>query len=326
MSVWRWALLALLLSVAGQARADDLRPGYLELTQKSGSQWRMVWKAPIRAGQVTRAQPLVPKSCSYRATKQEAAATALISVTLLDCPTGLKGQTFGLIAIDAQFSDALVRVASQGKPVQTLRLTSAQPTFMIAKTPDRFQVAKTYFLLGVSHILAGFDHLLFVIALVLLLSGARRIIETVTAFTLAHSLTLIGTTLEWISVQHQPVEVTIALSILFLAVEIVKADPAKPRLSERFPWAIAFGFGLLHGFGFAGALAEIGLPQGEVPTALLTFNLGVEAGQLVIVSTAFLVLALVRRYAKLWVGTLRRSLAYAIGIIASFWFIERALA
>jgi hydrogenase/urease accessory protein HupE len=215
--------------------------------------------------------------------------------------------------------------AAHDEPIQTVRLTPEQPTFTIAETQDRFQVAKTYFSLGVSHILGGYDHLLFVLSLVLLLTGARRIVATITAFTIAHSLTLVATTLKWISVQRRPVEVTIALSILFLAVEIVKANPLQPRLSERFPWAIAFGFGLLHGFGFAGALAEIGLPQGEIPMALLTFNLGVEAGQLVIVGTALLVLALVHRYALPKVRALRRGLAYGIGVTASFWFIERAL-
>jgi hypothetical protein len=147
----------------------------------------------------------------------------------------------------------------------------------------------------------------------------------VTAFTIAHSLTLVATTLELISVPGPPVEATIALSIVFLAVEIVKRKPGKLRLSERFPWVVAFLFGLLHGFGFAGALAEIGLPQGEVPMALLTFNLGVEAGQLVIVAVAMLVLWALRRAHALYAARVQMISAYAIGGIAVMWLLQRVL-
>jgi hydrogenase/urease accessory protein HupE len=320
-----WALLLWLLAFAAPARADDLRPGYLDITQETQAQWRMTWKAPAVGRKVTAAKPVIPDRCTAGRERLSASDFALIYVRSLSCPNGLKGQVVGLSGIDSRFSDALIRIAPLGEGVQTGRLTIENPTFKVSETPDRWQVAKTYFWLGVTHILAGFDHLLFVIALVLLLNGAWRIAQTVTAFTIAHSLTLIGTTLGWISVARQPVEITIALSIIFLGVEIVKADPAKPRLSERFPWAIAFGFGLLHGFGFAGALAEIGLPQGEIPVALLTFNLGVEAGQLVIVSGALLVLGLARRYAHSGARVLRHVSAYVIGITASFWLIERAL-
>lgn len=320
-----WPLFLCFVAFASAARADDLRPGYLDIVQETKAQWRMTWKAPAVGRRVTGAKPVIPGGCTAGFERLTASDVALISVRFLSCPNGLKGQNVGVSGIDSRFSDALVRVAPRGEAVQTGRLTIERPSFKVAETPDRWQVAKTYFWLGVTHIIAGFDHLLFVIALVLLLSGAWRIAQTVTAFTIAHSLTLIGTSLGWVSVSRQPVEITIALSIVFLAIEIVKADPAKPRLSERFPWAIAFAFGLLHGFGFAGALAEIGLPEGEVPVALLTFNLGVEAGQLVIVVAALLVLDLARRYARSGVRLLRRISAYTIGITASFWFIERAL-
>jgi hypothetical protein len=148
----------------------------------------------------------------------------------------------------------------------------------------------------------------------------------VTAFTLAHSITLIGTTLGFLGLPQRPVESEIALSILFLAVEIVKKRADQPRLSERIPWVVAFGFGLLHGFGFAGALNEIGLPESDVPTALLTFNLGVEAGQLVIVALALTVLALLRRFAAALMHPALRLAAYGIGTISAFWFIERTFA
>ena len=151
------------------------------------------------------------------------------------------------------------------------------------------------------------------------------VVQTVTAFTIAHSVTLIGTTLGYMSLPSQPVEAVIALSIVFLAIEIVKAKPEERRLSERFPWVVAFLFGLLHGFGFAGALAEIGLPQDDVPLALLTFNLGVEIGQLVIVAVALLILWLIRKYRDSWMQPTKTATAYAIGIIATYWFIERMI-
>jgi hydrogenase/urease accessory protein HupE len=147
----------------------------------------------------------------------------------------------------------------------------------------------------------------------------------VTAFTIAHSITLVGATLGFLGVNQKPVEICIALSIIFLAVEVVKHDPNHPRLSERIPWVVAFLFGLLHGFGFAGALAAIGVPEGEVPLALLTFNLGVEAGQLGIVMAALAGLALIGRISATTLARFKQGAAYAIGITASFWLFSRAL-
>ena len=319
------AFLALMM-LALPARADDLRPGYLELTQTSASQWRMVWKAPIKGGLATHAAPALPPSCTPSNPKREILGGALVSLWTVTCSQPLAGQSVGLSGLDAAFTDALVRVAPLGRPVQTARLTAEQPTALITTRPDRLQVARTYLVLGVEHILAGYDHLLFVLSLVLLLTGGWRIAKTVTAFTVAHSLTLVATSLHLLQVPRQPVEICIALSIVFLAVEIVKSRPGQLRLSERLPWVVAFAFGLLHGFGFAGALAEIGLPEQEVPMALLTFNIGVEIGQLVIVGAGLAVLALIRRFLPRQSRPFRMAAAYAIGITAAFWVIERALA
>jgi hydrogenase/urease accessory protein HupE len=193
------------------------------------------------------------------------------------------------------------------------------------KEADRWEVARTYFVIGVEHILFGFDHLFFVLALVLLLQRGWIVAQAVTAFTVSHSNTLVGTTLGFLGLPQRPVESVIALSIMFLAVEIVKSGDGKPRLSQRIPWVVAFLFGLLHGFGFAGALKEIGLPQGEVPMALLTFNLGVEAGQLAIVIAALAVLAVIRRARPTALRPVTLGVTYLIGITASYWFIERTL-
>lgn len=320
-----WALAALILCFAAPAQADELRPGYLELTQKSPSLWHMVWKAPIRGGLATSAQPALPKFCAVSTPHRELIAAAVVAVSEARCTAPLAGHSVGLTGLDASFTDALVRIAPLGRPVQAARLTSGAPVTLVQARVESSQVARTYFLLGVEHILTGYDHLLFVLSLVLLLVGGWKIAKTVTAFTVAHSLTLISTTLQLVSVQRQPVEVCIALSIMFLAMEIVKARPETPRLSERIPWLVAFAFGLLHGFGFAGALAEIGLPEGEVPVALLTFNLGVEVGQLIIVAAGLLALTAIRRFATARFRTVQIGAAYVIGSIAAFWMIQRAL-
>ncbi len=319
------ALCLLCLSVA--ARADELRPGYIEFSQSGAQHWRLVWKAPMRSGVTPATQPVLPAGCAFVGEPVRAMA-ALAVVTTFDvrCAYDVAGKSIGLSSFSASQTDVLVRVAPLGRPVQAMRLTADTPMVMIEAKPDRLQVAKTYFITGIDHIMFGYDHLLFVVALVLLLSGLWTVAKAVTAFTVAHSLTLIGTTLGFLGLPQRPVESVIALSILFLAVEIVKKNPDQPRLSERIPWVVAFGFGLLHGFGFAGALNEIGLPESDVPTALLTFNLGVEAGQLAIVLATAGALALLRRFAAAAAPVAIRAATYGIGIISAYWFIERTFA
>lgn len=320
------ALLALCCAVA-PAKADELRPGYIEFNQSGAQHWRLVWKAPMRGGVTPATQPVLPAGCVVVGEPVRAmAALAVVSTLNVRCAAGVAGKTIGLSSFSGSQTDVLVRVAPLGRPVQAMRLTADAPMVEIEAKPDRWQVAKTYFVTGIDHIIFGYDHLLFVVALVLLLSGLWTVAKAVTAFTVAHSITLIGTTLGFLGLPQRPVESVIALSILFLAVEIVKKDRDRPRLSERIPWVVAFGFGLLHGFGFAGALNEIGLPESDVPTALLTFNLGVEAGQLAIVLATAALLALVRRFAAGVAPIAIRTAAYGIGIVSAYWFIERTFA
>jgi len=198
---------------------------------------------------------------------------------------------------------------------------------VVPKQPGRSEVMRTYFGFGVEHILTGIDHLLFVLALLLLVKGLRRIVATVTAFTLAHSITMAGATLGWVHMPGPPIEATIALSIAFLAAEILHNRQGRPGLAASYPWIVAFTFGLLHGFGFAGALAQIGLPAGEIPMALLFFNLGVEIGQLLFIAAVFTVFWLIRWIARgvdlpriAWVSALP---AYVIGSLAVFWVLQR---
>ena len=325
MRVWWVALLALL--IATPAAADELRPGYLAFTQTSPTAWQLVWKAPMRGGITPQTEPILPKSCTVtRLTDHLVARGTAISISDVRCTGPVSGKQIGLSNMQSAQTDVLVRVAPLGRPVQAMRLTAAAPVAEIKAKPDGWSVARTYFATGVEHILTGYDHLLFVVSLVLLLGGLWTIARAVTAFTIAHSITLIGTTLGLLGLPQRPVEAVIALSIMFLAVEIIKQQPGQMRLSERVPWLVAFLFGLLHGFGFAGALKEIGLPERDVPVALLTFNLGVEAGQLLIVAAALGLLALIRRVAADWLRPAMVAASYAIGITASYWFIARTFA
>ena len=323
--ILRWLLLFLMLC-ATPTHADELRPGYLEFTQKTQTEWKLIWKAPFKTGITAATQPVLPKGCLVQGTPaHELFGNALLTTAKVNCTASVAGQFIGLAGLDNSQTDILVRVAPLGRAVQAMRLTAKEPLAQIKAKPDRWQVARTYITTGVSHILFGYDHLLFVVSLVLLLGNIWTIAKAVTAFTLAHSITLIGTTLGLIGLPQAPVESVIALSIMFLAVEILKKEPGNPRMSERAPWVVAFLFGLLHGFGFAGALKEIGLPESDISTALLTFNLGVEAGQLLIVAATLFMLRILSLLPTLVYTRALRTASYAIGITASFWFIDRTL-
>jgi hydrogenase/urease accessory protein HupE len=321
-----WLALAALFLIVQPGHAEELRPGYLEFTQKTETDWTLIWKAPMRGGVTPATQPILPKGCTASGDpRRTMGAAAVISTVKIICTGTVAGQSIGLSNFAAAQTDVLVRVAPLGRPVQALRLTAAAPMAEIAAKPDTWQVARAYFAIGVAHIVFGYDHLLFVVSLVLLLTGFRTIAIAVTAFTVAHSITLIGTTLGLLGLPQRPVEAIIALSIVFVAVEIVKKREGALRLSERLPWIVAFLFGLLHGFGFAGALKEIGLPESDVPTALLTFNLGVEAGQLLIVAATLAVLQALQRLQPAWRQPAIRAASYGIGAIASMWLLERVL-
>lgn len=322
---WLWVAMVAALALTGAVRADELRPGYLEIMQRDARHWHVRLKAPVKGGLAANANPAMPGFCRAGPPVRRLDNGSLYSDWTYDCAQPLVGAQVGLSGLDKTVSDALVRIAPLGRPVQAARLTSTAPMAEVAARAGSAQVAGTYFVLGIEHILSGYDHLLFVLLLVLLLGGGWVVAQTVTAFTIAHSITLVGTTLGFVGVSQRPVEICIALSIVFLAVEVVKRDPAHLRLTERIPWVVAFLFGLLHGFGFAGALAEIGMPEGEVPMALLTFNLGVEAGQLAIVVVALGVLTVVGRVSSQALTLFQRAAAYPIGSIAAFWMIARML-
>ena len=241
-------------------------------------------------------------------------------------PGGLTGAEITVDGLAGTLTDVLVRIQRTDGTSQVLRLKPESPSFVVEAVPGSLQVAATYLSLGIEHILLGLDHLLFVLALLILVDNWRRLVWTITAFTIAHSITLAAATLGWVAVPPPPVEAVIALSIVFVAGEIVRSRQGRPSLSQRLPWLVAFTFGLLHGFGFAGALSEIGLPQQQIPLALFTFNVGVEIGQLLFVG-AVLLLARLPRLLHLPVPAWwARAVAYGIGSVAVFWVIERVAA
>lgn len=321
----RILLLLLLLGLHTPLHADELRPGYLELTQQNATLWRMAFKAPILGGIATRAAPSLPDFCKLETGPIRLEGSAVVALGTVTCTKPLTGAKVGLAGLETGFTDALLRIAPLGQPVQAERLTPGRPLVTVAVPESVGNVGWTYFRLGIEHILSGYDHLLFVIALVLLLGQLWTVAKAATAFTLAHSLTLAGTTLGLFGLQQASVEALIALSIVFLAVEIVKGDPSAPRLTARVPWIVAFLFGLLHGFGFAGALREIGLPKGDVPLALLTFNLGVEMGQLLVIGATLSLISILRRFQPRALRPATLAATYAIGSIASYWFIGRMM-
>jgi hydrogenase/urease accessory protein HupE len=251
------------------------------------------------------------------------AGGALITRWSIQCDNSLDGQPVVISGLENTLTDVLARVQHLDGAVQTSRIKPGEPSFTVTGSPGKLAVTVTYISLGIEHILLGIDHLLFVFALLLIANGVRRLVWTITAFTLAHSITLTMATLGFVNIPQAPVEAVIALSILFLAVELVKQQQGKKDVVMRAPWIVAFLFGLLHGFGFAGALAETGLSQTEIPLALLMFNIGVELGQLAFVAIVLTSGWLIHRTRTFPLRSTEMVTTYIIGSIAAYWTIER---
>ena len=319
-------LLAILVQmiIGSSAMAHELRPAYLDMRETATNEFAVLWKVPalddLRLGLYVRLPDVCKAKTETVRTIQDGAYFERWSVA---CPNGLKGQEIVIDGLRSTVTDALARIEYRDGTKQIARLTPEKPTLLVASGQSGLEVAETYFLLGVDHILTGFDHLLFVLALMLLIHDRWMLVKTVTAFTIAHSITLAGATLGYISLPQKPVEATIALSIAFVASELVKARSGERKLSEDYPWIVAFVFGLLHGFGFAGALKETGLPQTDISLALLTFNLGVEAGQLMFIAAALVVFRAASILVTVPIAPARLSAAYLIGTTSMVWLVAR---
>jgi len=327
-STWIFATFLGVLALTSMAFGHALQPGYLEVRQIDDDLYAALWKVPVVEGAPMDIQAELPGNCDIREAGQPVwDGAAYVARWTTNCPGGLANGVLSIRGLEKTSTDVLVRFDFADGESQSYRLTPTETSYEIPAQPGKFDVGKTYLLLGIEHILSGIDHLVFVLALMLLVRGARRLVATITAFTVAHSITLAGATLGLVNLPAPPVEAAIALSIVFVAAEIIHAQRGSPSITGRFPWIVAFTFGLLHGFGFAGALSEIGLPQSSIPLALLFFNVGVEIGQLLFVVAVL---------SALWVGKLLAGQIrlpqpdwiwavppYLIGSLACFWFLQR---
>jgi hydrogenase/urease accessory protein HupE len=325
---WLLALLACVFAVSGTpALADDFRPAYLQLSQDEATTYDVLWKVPaLGEDAVLKVHPAFPRGTTTITTPRRSYANGVaVQRWRIRVPGGLEGKAVAFPGLSQARIDVLARLARADGTVQLERIAPGDPEFLVKASPGAFEVVQTYALLGVEHILTGFDHLSFVLALVLIVGFNRRLIWTVTAFTIAHSITLALATLGVIHVPGPPVEATIALSIVFVAGELVQQQRGREGLASRKPWLIAFTFGLLHGLGFAGALAQIGLPANSIPLALLFFNIGVEIGQLMFIAAAFAATRILFIAAANRIDLRRSAIipAYLIGGVASYWVIER---
>jgi hypothetical protein len=315
-----------LLLGAGGVLAHPLAPALLELREHGGGHVEVKFKTAAKRLAGTKLVPSLPEFCSTTSVPTvEREGTGVVERYAVACNASLGGARVGIRGLEASGTDALLRVAlADGRHIQSV-LRSSEPSLVIPERPSRLAVLRGYLRLGVEHIASGLDHLLFVFGL-LVLVGARTgaLLKTVTAFTVGHSVTLSLAVLGFVAFPSGLVELAIAGSIFVLGAELVPAPGRAPGRLRRSPWAMAGAFGLLHGFGFAGALAEIGLPSGEIPLALFAFNVGIELGQLAFIGLVLVAWRLVIGV-QVPLPTWSRALpAYGIGCLAAYWCIERA--
>jgi hydrogenase/urease accessory protein HupE len=316
-------LFAVLGAVA--VAAHEVRPAYLELREVRQGEYAVLWKVPARGDMRLKLEPRFSDEAKASPAVTRLVPGAAVETWTLVAPA-LRGQTLGIAGLEGTMTDVLARIEFADGSSWTQRLTPQRPEATIPPRQSAWAVAALYLSLGVEHILLGLDHLLFVLALLILTSGTWRLVKTVTAFTLAHSITLGLATLGFVHVPTAPVEAVIALSIVFVAAEIIHIGQGREGIAARAPWIVAFTFGLLHGFGFAGALSAIGLPEGQIPLALFAFNLGVEAGQLLFIAACLASLALLSQVRLKLPAWARLVPPYAIGSVAMVWVIERVAA
>lgn len=316
----------LLLLLASRAGAHPLAPALLEITETGGGLASVRWKTSVLGVPDAPMRPVLPERCATRSAREEVReGEGLVARWQVDCGAdGLIGATLAVDGLGPARTQALVRLQlADGRVLQTV-LRPAEPSYVVPVRPGRLDVLRAYGRLGVEHVLTGADHLLFVLGLLILVPSFRPLVRTVTAFTVGHSITLSIAALGLAPIPQQPAEVLIALTVLALAAEL--ARPPKPTLLRRRPWLLALLCGLVHGLGFAGALREVGLPAGEVPVALFSFNAGIEVGQLAFVTVVLAVGAVTRGLRARLPAPARLVPVYVMGSLAAFWCFERVAA
>lgn len=322
----RRACITLLLLLGSLAvNADIFRPAYLELREIANNTFDVLWKVPaLGDGAPVSAFVTFPAGTEALSEPRPIlTGGAWLERWQIKRHGGLVGETIVIAGSASSVTEVIVRIERLDGSSQLETLPAGKTAFVVKPPAGKAKIAWAYLVLGVEHILGGIDHLFFVLALLLIVHGGMRIIATVTAFTVAHSITLVSASMGWVQVPGPPVEAIIALSIVFVSAEVIHGQRGNPGLTARAPWLVAFSFGLLHGFGFAGALAEVGLPQNAIPVALLMFNLGVEIGQILFVVAMMVIGAGLTRLAVAKRKWALPAAAYGIGSIAAFWTVER---
>jgi hydrogenase/urease accessory protein HupE len=322
---WRLvvAMAISILAAASVASAHEIRPAYLQIDQTGNSRFSVLWRTPVQSGMRL---PVVlqfsdrVKDVTEPAERQ--LPDSIVERRMVDAAQGLPGERINFVGLQATITDVLVRVKLSDGSISTTLVRPSRPWIDIEAKTGRLDIATTFVLSGIEHILFGIDHLLFVAALMLIVRNWLMLVKTITAFTIAHSITLTLAVLGWVKLPSTPVELMIAFSIVLVGAEIIRMERGRTSLTTTWPWIVAFAFGLLHGFGFAGVLVDLGLPQGDIPLALFSFNAGVELGQLMFIGILLLTVNLIRRLFELPRQAIVAS-AYAIGIVAAFWTIDR---
>ena len=326
------AALAILFSAA-LAFAHELRPAYLELREEKPGEFSVLWKTPMLGeGRLSLEPEFSGDANAVTPVTTSMPPGAAIQEWTLRAPT-LRGQTLHIRGLEGTMTDVLIRIEFADGTTWVQRLTGQEPSAIIPMRQSGWSVAGVYLKLGVEHILTGIDHLLFVLALIIITQGGWKLVKTVTAFTVSHSITLTLATLGYVHIPQRPVEAAIALSIVFVAAEILRGRQGHVGITARAPWVVALLFGLMHGLGFASGLKDAGLPDGHIPTALLFFSIGVEAGHFLFIGCVLaLTAAMLRAASRLMPINRQRSAIlqlvppYAIGTVAMFWVIQRVAA
>ncbi len=324
--ILKWsAILSLLPLASVVGYAHEVRPGYLEITEKQPGQYKVLWKAPSRAGMRMLIKPVLPEECRDQTVPSihQLPGSFIERRTVACGPGGLAGKTITIDGLSATITDVLVRLSHANNQTQTVLLKPKTPSFRVVGVQHWIEAFISYINMGIKHILYGVDHLLFILGLLLLSSGWRLLLKTVTAFTVGHSISLALATFGWVDVPAPPLSAAIALSIVFLAGELARAQRGEISLTIRSPWMVAFAFGLLHGLGFAGALVQLGLPRGDIPMALFCFNVGVEIGQIVFVAVILIVMGSLKKIQFDLPPKWKPLPVYAMGSVAAFWFVGR---
>ncbi len=323
-------LLVMLVSVALPAEGHESRPAYLEISETAPGRYDVLWRTPRLAGMRLPVVLELPAGVRNIVDPAERVLPdSVVERRVIDAgEEGLSGRRIRFRGLEAGLTDVLVRVRHRDGTHWTQVVGPSRPWIELIGSPGILSVARDFLLHGVKHILLGFDHLLFVFGLLLLVDRGWALVKTITAFTLAHSVTLALATLGVMRIPGPPVEAAIALSVLLLATEVMRLHRGRPSVTARWPWAVAFCFGLLHGFGFAGALVQIGLPRTDVPLALFTFNIGVEVGQLAFVAVVLGLRPVLKRMTlpEIMVHRARPAASYVLGTLAAFWFFQRLTA